>query len=368
MGLKVNGGDPIAGPIEINLEKSNQSNIQCIATGARPAPNFKWYIADELLENITVTESKENVEDGKAIYMSTFDYVGKPKDVAQMLKCQVIHPGYDNEDRQDGINLAKAQLQLRFKPADFSHEKPEVKKNLLYTNRVQSDAPYQTLNKVQVKFRSNPKPTDCLWSNIETNIEETKENNVSKNQESCKSEISDGGMDGEYFVNLDSINGGTTHLKITNSLGTSTYEFNIGTKFDNNEVVLQSNYKEKAVIETTTTLGTTVIKVIKTDLSRVPQLQEKPKIKAANFSSVIFVLISVLVVFFVASIFLYFKKNKTKYHCLSTNGVTDSKESQESQNVSQKISTASNQTNDSGDTSVEFAMNSNRIENEYVVV
>ena len=43
----------ITGPIEMNLEKTNQSNIQCIATGARPAPNFKWYIADELLENIT---------------------------------------------------------------------------------------------------------------------------------------------------------------------------------------------------------------------------------------------------------------------------------------------------------------------------
>ena len=103
----------IAGPIEMNLEESNQSNIQCIATGARPAPTFKWYIADELLENITVTESKEDVEDGKANYISTFDYVGKPKDVAQMLKCEVIHPGYDNADRQDGINLAKAQLKLR---------------------------------------------------------------------------------------------------------------------------------------------------------------------------------------------------------------------------------------------------------------
>ena len=103
----------ITGPIEMNLENTNQSNIQCIATGARPAPNFKWYIADELLENITVTETKEDVEDGKANYMSTFDYTGQPKDVAQMLKCEVIHPGYDNADRQDGINLAKAQLKLR---------------------------------------------------------------------------------------------------------------------------------------------------------------------------------------------------------------------------------------------------------------
>ena len=109
----------ITGPIEMNLEKTNQSKIQCIATGARPTPNFKWYIADELLENITVSESKEDVEDGKANYMSTFDYTGQPKDVAQMLKCEVIHPGYDNADRQDGINLAKAQLKLRLEHIIF---------------------------------------------------------------------------------------------------------------------------------------------------------------------------------------------------------------------------------------------------------
>jgi len=268
--------------------------------------------------------------------------------------------------------LAKAQLKLRFKPADFSHEKPEVEENLLYTKQVQSedkqiptDAPYQTLNeskKVQVKFRSNPKPIDCIWSNIATK--------VSKNKKSCKSEISDGGMDGEYFVNLESINGETTHLEITNSLGTSTYEFSIGTKSETNEIVVEDSKKEKARIETTTPLSTTVIKVIKTNLSRVPQLQEKPKIKAAKFSPIFFVLISVMVVFFATSIILYIKKNKAKYHCLSSNGVTDSKDTLERQTVSKKISTESNQTNDSGieDTSVEFAMKSNRIENEYVVV
>ena len=267
---------------------------------------------------------------------------------------------------------------FRFKPADFSHEKPEVKENLLYTNQVQSDdkqipadAPYQTsneLNKVQVKFRSNPKPTDCLWSNNETK--------VSKNKESCKSKISDGGMDGEYFVNLDSVNGETTYLEITNSLGTSTYEFSIGTKSDNNEIVVDTKDKEQVLIETTTITSTnssTVIKKTNTILSRVSQVQEKPETKAAKFPpAILWLLISVLVIFFVASIFLYFKKNKTKYHCLNKNNVTDSNDSLEKQTVSKKLSTESNQTNDSGieneDTSVEFAMKSNRIENEYVVV
>ena len=179
-------------------------------------------------------------------------------------------------------------------------------------------------------------------------------------------------MDGEYFVNLDSINGEPTHLEITNSLGTSTYEFNIGTKSDNNEIVVDTKDKENVLIETTT-IPSTVIKETKTNLSRVSQVKEKPETKAAKFPpAILWFLISVLVVFFVAIIFLYFKKNKKNYHCLNTNGVKDSKDSIESQIVSKKISTASNQTNDSGigngDTSVEFAMNSNRIENEYVVV
>ena len=111
-----------------------------------------------------------------------------------------------------------------------------------------------------------------------------------------------------------------------------------------------------------------MIKKTKTNLSRVSEA-EKPKIKTAKISPVLWgFVISVLVIFFVASTFLYFKKNKAKYHCLSTNGVTDSKDSLESQTVSKKISTASNQTNDSGigngDTSVEFAMDSNRFQSE----
>ena len=178
-------------------------------------------------------------------------------------------------------------------------------------------------------------------------------------------------MDGEYFVNLDSINGEPTHLEITNSLGTSTYEFNIGTKSDNNEIVVDTKDKETTTIPSTD--SSTVIKETNTNLSRVSQVKKKPETKAAKFPpAILWFLISVLVVFFVAIIFLYFKKNKKNYHCLNTNGVKDSKDSIESQIVSKKISTASNQTNDSGigngDTSVEFAMNSNRIENEYVVV
>ena len=40
----------VTGPILMNLEKRKNVFIDCIATGARPAPQFKWYIEDELLK------------------------------------------------------------------------------------------------------------------------------------------------------------------------------------------------------------------------------------------------------------------------------------------------------------------------------
>ena len=57
--------------------------------------------------------------------------------------------------------------------------------NLYNFNKEQSDdkqfladAPANGFNKVQVKFRANPKPTDCQWNNnTEIKMEAFKENN-----------------------------------------------------------------------------------------------------------------------------------------------------------------------------------------------
>ena len=41
----------IPGPIKMNLEERKQAFVSCIATGAHPGPEFKWYIADTLLSH-----------------------------------------------------------------------------------------------------------------------------------------------------------------------------------------------------------------------------------------------------------------------------------------------------------------------------
>ena len=65
----------ITGPIIMNLEENNQTFVKCIATGANPAPEFKWYIADKPV-NGNINNTKEEVEDGKINFISIFEYIG----------------------------------------------------------------------------------------------------------------------------------------------------------------------------------------------------------------------------------------------------------------------------------------------------
>ena len=68
-----------------------------------------------------------------------------------MLKCEVIHEGYQKHQLEDENNLAEAQLNLSFKPdrdADITYDVTTSKKSK---------------NMVKVMFRANPKPTSGIW-------------------------------------------------------------------------------------------------------------------------------------------------------------------------------------------------------------
>ena len=42
-----------------------------------------------------ISQTKEKLDGGKGtVYTSTLSYFGQPKNIAQMLKCQVLHEGY----------------------------------------------------------------------------------------------------------------------------------------------------------------------------------------------------------------------------------------------------------------------------------
>ena len=70
-------------------------------------------------------------------------------------------------------------------------------------------------NTVRIKFRANPKPTDCQWG-IAVN------NETQKNQ-SCNKILPGEGIKGEYFVNLRATPEDSIILFVTNELGTSKF-------------------------------------------------------------------------------------------------------------------------------------------------
>ena len=78
----------ITNSIEMDLEKTKETSIKCIAAGANPRPEFEWFLNKKTELNSAIP-SKENVEDGKVNYISTLTYEGDSKDFAKELKCKV---------------------------------------------------------------------------------------------------------------------------------------------------------------------------------------------------------------------------------------------------------------------------------------
>merc|ERR1712061_920694 len=114
-------GQTITGPIDMNLDDRKQAFIDCVASGARPAPTqFIWWIGQTQLAEITTRE--EAGENGKMSYISTLEYNAAPKHSGQEIKCQVDHTGYTTQQIADEANWAKATLNLQFKPYEKPYE------------------------------------------------------------------------------------------------------------------------------------------------------------------------------------------------------------------------------------------------------
>merc|ERR1740129_415148 len=103
-------------------------------------PLFNWYIGDQLF-NETKLESKE--ENGTFIYTSVKKFNLTMEQNEEMLKCEIVHKGYNKQQLKAGINLIETQLNLNFK-ARFSD--PEVEGNT-----------------VKISFKCNPEPTGGQW-------------------------------------------------------------------------------------------------------------------------------------------------------------------------------------------------------------
>ena len=91
----------------INLGKKEKISLKCFAPGANPEPQFNWYIGDTNISSLGVQDAA--CQDDRNKCMSMLNYTSDSKDFAKMLKCEVIHPGYDDE-RQE----IKVQLMMRW--------------------------------------------------------------------------------------------------------------------------------------------------------------------------------------------------------------------------------------------------------------
>ena len=104
----------ITNSIEMDLEKTKETSIKCIAAGANPRPKFEWFIDDTELNS--AVPSKENVEDGKVNYISTLTYTGDSTDFTKELKCSVSQEYQVNgrADLEIKVKRAFAKLNIRY--------------------------------------------------------------------------------------------------------------------------------------------------------------------------------------------------------------------------------------------------------------
>jgi len=210
-------GQPITGPIDMNLDTQVQAFIACVATGARPAPTeFIWSIgATEIKGNTEIKE--EALENGKMTYTSTLEYNAAPKHSGQMLKCEVNHQGYTTQQISDLAPIAEQTLNLQFKPDE------KIEPETFYGMKEGES------NSVRFKFRANPKPTAGVWKLGEKSVPigaTDTENTVTS------STIENGDLEGEYTVKLTftmdaELAGKPNSLEIENTLGKTTYAFNL---------------------------------------------------------------------------------------------------------------------------------------------
>ena len=114
-------GNPLTGPVDLNLDSQRQSFIDCVAVGGRPSPSFNWYIGDQKM-NANIEPSEETDENGVILYKSQLEYNADPEHNAQNLRCEVIHMGYTTQQLSDSQNIVSAPLNLQCKLPSHSVE------------------------------------------------------------------------------------------------------------------------------------------------------------------------------------------------------------------------------------------------------
>jgi len=209
-------GNPLTGPVDLNLDSQRQSFIDCVAVGGRPSPSFNWYIGDQKM-NANIEPSEETDENGVILYKSQLEYNADPKHNAQNLRCEVIHMGYTTQQLSDSQNIVSAPLNLQFKP--------EAKKSQVFYGLKENHQ-----ETVRILFKANPRPTEGKWmiGDVAVPVGGTEADFTS-------TDFTAGDVEGDYIVELvfnmgkelENTNGVPYKLEVTNSLGSADYGFQL---------------------------------------------------------------------------------------------------------------------------------------------
>lgn len=185
--INVSGSEPIK-------ITDNTESFKCTATGAYPAPEFKWFISNskELIEDNGNTKITPDIDDdnGRITYISTLTRKLEPSDHGKILRCEVEHAGFTDRQIIQKRNQYEIDLNLQFKPIEFIHREQNID--------------------IVITFWANPKPDNGRWLM----------NGGSHGNFSSK-DIRDGEIKGQYQVNLKNLDQSCmTYIEVTNNLGT----------------------------------------------------------------------------------------------------------------------------------------------------
>jgi len=202
-------GERVTDRLQMNLDSGKQTTVNCVTSGARPAPKFIWYIGnDKLNANTEVIEENGLVK-------SSLEYNADPIHNGQSLKCEIEHMGYTTAALADSENEVAAELDLTFKP------EPAPKQEVFYNQKIGQE------NTVMIKFKANPPPTEGTWKIGETEVP------VGADQGSFKSgSFTPGAVEGDHTVSLtftmsEDLARKPYTLNVKNALGEQTYAFEL---------------------------------------------------------------------------------------------------------------------------------------------
>jgi len=217
---RVHFEDIVDPKVILTFPKDIEKKVKCVAEGGRPAPTFTWQLGDETYSGQFVDEEPVVSSDGTTTHAQMLTYATKPEDNGKTLACIVNHPGYTQENIDLKSNAAQLFLDVNYAPIK------NVEDNSFYGMKV--GAPFSVL----LSFKSHPAPTEIYWEMYDgTKVAQESETEDKRFKADA---LQQGPSDGLFTAKLtiSSVSQEDTDktgkLIVTNSEGTTEYEFSMG--------------------------------------------------------------------------------------------------------------------------------------------